>query len=186
MYPAIAAVGKVIKKIPYQVWLLIGFGLIFWCYGNYQFKAGKAEVQTKWDAAVERGKVIVDKLKEQQLVIRTETKIEYVDRVKTIREKGKTIYEQVPVYIPVDTPDLPYGVRVLHDAAALSSPIAAGPGANGPAIGVRDFTATVVRNYEACHVTAARLTSLQSFVLRQHEAALELCKSEEVSCSTDK
>lgn len=185
MYPAIAGAVAIVKKIPYQVWLLIGCGLLVWCYGTYQYKAGQANVQAKWNEAIERGKPIIEELKKKQLVIRTETKIEYVERVKTIREKGQTIYEQIPVYIPANTPDLPYAVRVLHDAAALNRPITSSPGALGPAIGVRDFAGTVSRNYESCHVTASRLASLQKFVLQQHDMIQESCKSSKVSCSTD-
>jgi hypothetical protein len=118
-------------------------------------------------------------------VITEVTVKEYVDRVKVIREK---IYEQIPVYIPAGTPDLPPGFRVLHDAAATSlrGPVPdASAGADGAAgragpapgalvgvepVPVRDAAGTVTRNYGACEETAARLKKLQDWVRKQYLA----------------
>jgi hypothetical protein len=181
-----AALLKGLKKIPWQVWACAGLLFLFWYYGVVSEREGKAKVQRQWTASIERGKVIVEELKNRQAVITISADTQYIDRVKVIHEKGDTIVKQVKVYVPLDLPDLPGSVRLLHDAAATNSiPDPTGI-FNAAPIGVRDFTGTVVTNYETCHVTALRLRSLQDWVTAQRQAYLESCKQKDVHCSKGK
>lgn len=162
-------VWKFLRGIPWQVWLVILFGLTVFAAYQYGERDGRAEIQSKWDAAVERGKAELAKRKEKQgaVTVRVETK--YVNRVKVIREKGQTIVRQVPVYVPAGSCDLPGGFRVLHDAAAANTvPDPAGI-PDAAAVPAADAAATVADNYLTCHETAARLTALQGWVRGQSE-----------------
>lgn len=87
--------------------------LLWWVYAQ-----GKESVQKDWDASVARGVIEVAKLKEKQSVVTTKVETVYVDRVKTIREKGDVVIQKVTEYIPADSCSLPVGYRLLHDAAA--------------------------------------------------------------------
>lgn len=90
---------------------LIGFGWV----------KGANHVQDKWDAQKQEIIIKTITIQAEQAKATVKTIIKYVDRVKVIHEKGKTIYEQVPVYI---TPEadaacvVPVGfIRLLSDAA---------------------------------------------------------------------
>lgn len=136
----------IVKKIPWQLWLLGAFLVYTW--GVYSY--GQSIIQSKWDASIERGKAIVADLKEKQIVIKREVEIRYVDRVRTIHEVGKTIIKEIPIYIPADTPDLPAGFRVLHDAAATGTVPGSFPETYGSPIRVEDATETIAKNYGQC------------------------------------
>lgn len=99
---------------------------------------------------------------------------QYVDRVRTVRERGQTIIQEVPVYV-TETADaacpVPAGFVRLHDAAAQNlstaptSPDATGdPDAPAPSIALSDVAKTLVDNYTTCHATAAQLNALQDWV----------------------
>lgn len=140
-------------------------------YGTARYKAGQADVQAKWDAANDKAQAEIAKLREaaNRVTVRTETV--YVDRVRTIREKGNEIVRNVPVYVPAGSPDLPAGFRLLHDAAAANSPIPASPGiADAAAVSAQTVAVTVASNYAISAENAARLTGLQDWVRQQCKA----------------
>lgn len=180
------ALWLAVKKIPWQVWGLLGLLVALWFFGQWRYDAGQADVQAKWDDSIKKGKVIVAKLKEQQFIVTTKVVTETVYRDKIIREKGKTIYEQVPVYITADTPDLPGAFRVLHDAAVFNRVPGAADYVQAFPVSATTATSTIVRNYEACHLEASKLVGLWDWVQGQRAAYLESCKSAGVSCSKDK
>ncbi len=180
-----AAAGAAIKKIPWTVYAATGLLLLFWGWGTYKYNAGQKNVQTKWNASIERGKTIVKELKVKQKVISTVVETKYVDRVKVIHEKADVIYKDVVRYVPADLPDLPGSVRMLHDAAATNTLPGTSSFFDVAPIGVRDFTGTVVLNYEQYWITAERLKSLQSWVAQQRELSLETCKQPDVICKQD-
>lgn len=171
--PLAKGVWKFLRGIPWQVWLALAVGAAFYAYGEHKESTGetrgRAEVQARWNAAIERGKAELVKRKEKQgaVTVRVETK--YVDRVKVIREKGQTIVRKVPVYVPAGSCDLPPGFRVLHDAAAANTiPDPAGI-PDAAAVPAQDAATTVADNYLTCHETAARLTALQEWVRGQQK-----------------
>lgn len=140
-------------------------------YGTARYKAGQADVQAKWDKSREAGRKEVERLRTaaNRVTVRTETV--YVDRVRTIREKGNEIVRQVPVYVPAGSPDLPGGFRLLHDAAAANSPLPASPGiADAAPVTAQAAAATVAANYAIAAENAARLTGLQDWVRQQCQA----------------
>ncbi len=129
---------------------------------------GRQAVQAQWDAAVERGRQEVDRLKAEAGKVTTVVETKYVDRVVTIREKGDAIVREVPVFVPAGSCDLPGGFRLLHDAAAAAGPVPEAAGIPDAApVSAQAATATVAGNYATCHENTARLTSLQDWVLGQ-------------------
>jgi len=185
MNPYWIAVKAAVKKIPPWLWVALAALFVVLIYGRLQFNHGKDTVQKEWGESRAKGKVIVDQLKADQAKITTVTVTEYVDRLKIIREKGATIYEKIPVYIPRDTPDLPAGFRLLHDAGATNTVPASPFAFAGAPVEVATATRTITGNYLTCHETSARLVSLQDWVERQRSIYLEKCKQPGVDCSAD-
>src|SRR5688500_17712040 len=116
----VAALGF-LRRVPAWVWRAVAFLAAGWYYGHGQFNRGQADVQAQWEASIEKGKKEIERLKSEagKVTVRVETK--YFDRIKTIREKGETIVQKVPIYISRDLPELPGAWRVLHDGAAEGS-----------------------------------------------------------------
>lgn len=141
---------KKIKSIPWEAWALL-VTLVVLSYSGWRlYEMGRASVQKKWDASVERGKAKVERLKQQQVVVKTIVETQVVEKIKTVKVKGDEIIKQVPIYIPIDTPDLPSGFRLLHDSAVLQLTPGTGS-ALGEAVPVTDATSTIVRNYTQCY-----------------------------------
>jgi hypothetical protein len=88
----------------------------------------------------------------------------YVDRVKVVREKGETIIQEVPIYVPTTAPDLPGGFRLLHNAT-VSGQVPDPTGiADAPAVSAQDATRTVIDNYTTCHLNSEQLIALQDWL----------------------
>jgi hypothetical protein len=129
---------------------------------------GADGVQDKWDASAARGKAEVERLKAGagKITVKVETK--YVDRIRTIREKGDTVVREIPVYIGRDLPELPGAFRVLHDAAATGAVPDTASIPDAATVAPQDVASTVAGNYTSCLATAEQLTGLQEWVREQH------------------
>lgn len=94
----------------------------------------------------------------------------YVDRVRTVRERGATITREIPIHVTAKADaacPVPAGFVRVHDAAAQGVPLdpsAGDPDAPVPGLALSGVAATVAGNYTACHETAAQLTALQDWV----------------------
>lgn len=164
---AFAAIGATLRRVPAWIWVAALLLLAGWYYGHTRYNAGQADVQAKWDKATERGKAEVARLKSEagKVTVRVETK--YIDRVKTIREKGETIVQKVPVYISRDLPELPGAWRWLHDHAAEGSLPGASVPADAAPVAPQDAASTVTANYAICLANAEQLRGLQEWVREQ-------------------
>lgn len=125
-------------------------------------------IQTAWDESVARGKVEVERLKSEAGKVTVKVETEYVEVVKTIREKGDVVIREVPVFVPADDPGLSGGFRVYHDAAAAGAIPDAARIPDAAPVAADTAASTVAGNYFTCHETAARLTALQGWVAEQH------------------
>jgi hypothetical protein len=137
-------------------------GALLWVYD-----AGKESKQKDWDAAVARGIIEAEKLKKKQVIVTTKIETVYVEKVRTVYEKGETIVKQVPVYVPADAPDLPGSLRVFHDAAAGNFLPDASRIPDASPVELATFAGTVASNYTVCHVNSVRLEGLQTWVREQ-------------------
>lgn len=130
---------------------------------EHQRELGREEIRAEF---ARQAKVADDK---------REVITKYVDRevvkvVEQIAVVTETITKEVPVYVPLDSPALPGGFRVLHDAAArgqVPDPAAIPDAAAVPA---QDAASTISKNYGQCREVSARLTLLQDWVRLQQEA----------------
>jgi len=134
---------------------------------------GAGHVLARWDAATAKDSlhVAVVKQKQAEATVRVVTK--YVDRVRTVHVAGETIIKEVPVYVPSNTPDLPGGFRVLHDAAVTGQLPDPARAADAPAVPAQDVAVTVAENYLTCRKNAEQLTALQEWVDRQRQIAAD-------------
>lgn len=125
---------------------------------------GASQVQARWDAATGIQAVAVAAVKQRQAEATVQVVTQYVDRVHTVREVGQTIIKEVPVYVPADSPALPGGFRLLHDAATRGEPPDTTVAADAPSVPAQDLAATVAANYLTCRENAEQLTALQAWI----------------------
>lgn len=152
-----------LKKIPYQLWLLVGVLLTFWLYGVWQYQQGQKDVQDKWDESRKLGQAIVEDLKLRANAVITVVEHRVTTETKVIRERGDVIIKEVPIYIPADTPDLPGGFRLLHDAAATSTLPERSRLPSAEAVRVEDVTVTLTQNYGQCNEWRTQLLGWQEW-----------------------
>lgn len=94
---------------------------------------------------------------------------QYIDRYRTVVERGKTIVKEVPKYVTVEAASrcvVPNGFVWLHDAATGQAVLPATPErADDPATGVDLATVatTVGENYTTCSATREQLIALQAW-----------------------
>lgn len=172
------------KKIPREVY---AFGVLLILLGLLLLKVyhlGQDNIQVKWDASTAKGRKIVEHLKQNQGLITTKIVTQTVERVKVIHEKGEVRIQRIPVYIPVDSPDLPGGFRLLHDAAAANA-IPEDAGTFAERVPLRTATETIDRNYQTCNKAIEELRGLRQWGLEQREAYLAECKRLGRDCSKD-
>lgn len=152
--------------------LVLLAALMFSC-----FMAGDHHVQKKWDAEKAAEQKQADFHQVQSDAWSDTTHNVYLHTVTEIKTKGDTIIREVPKYVTVKD-DSVYAVnrgfiRVLN-AAATGVPISEAPsGTDGsPAgIAISAIATHVAGNYEQCRLTAAQLTSMQSWVEGQGRIA---------------
>lgn len=164
------------RLVPWQVYAGLALILLFWLHGNAQYRAGVRESDERHRIADEAARTKqaeqAAKVVTQQAAVTERVVTQYVDRVRTVREKAREIVKEVPVYVPADSCPMPAGFRLLHDAAAGLPPIP-NPAARTDAAPVpaQTVAATVADNYGACRETAEQLRGLQAWVSQQRDAA---------------
>lgn len=162
-------------KIPLWAYAAIAAVILMWWYGHHQYKAGAADTQIKWDAAVARGKAKVIELEAKAGQITVKTEIQYVDRIKVIHDKGETITKTVEVFVPATACKLDGGFRVYHDAAVNNEIPDPTKIANAAPISATEVARTVASNYEKCAVAYTTVDGWQKW-------ATEQCKLNKDGC----
>ena len=138
---------------------LVGFGWL----------KGASHVQAQWDAATAAQQQAQAQVQIQQAEATVQVVTQYVDRIQIVREKGDTIIQEVPVYVPVQADaacTVHRGFVSLHDAAAAGELPQSARDADAPAEGLAlsAVAATVVTNYQTCHENAEQLKALQDWI----------------------
>lgn len=165
---SLAAIGAALRRIPgwvYVLLLLLAAGLY---YGHARYNAGQADVQAKWDAQKAKDAAEIERLKAEagKVTVRVETK--YVDRVKTIREKGEAIVQVREVFVPVDSGYLSGGFRLFYDAAlegTVPDPARIPDAAPVPIADVADAHA---HNAKFCRIAYATVEAWQEWATEQN------------------
>ncbi len=157
----------IIKKIPYQAWVLVGLVGLVWFYGNWQFQRGEASAYAEWEKAKERGKVILAEIKKRQLTVNMVVDTVFHERTEYVYVTSEAIIKEIPYYIPVSTPDLPGGFRVLHDAGVRSIVPPTTGSVEAAPVGVADATRTILSNYSTCHLDRAEVEAWRQWYQEQ-------------------
>ena len=152
-----------LRKYWLHIVVVIGVALLLWRV----YAAGQDDRQKDWDAAVARGVIEVAKLKEKQVVVTTKVETVYVDRVRTIREKGDAIEVVREVFVPADSGSLGGGFRLFHDAAVTGVIPESASITDAAAVPIADVADTLASNYERCHVAYATVEGLQDWIREQ-------------------
>ena len=90
---------------------LVGFGWL----------KGANHVQAHWDAATAKQQQAHAQAQTRQAETTIQVVTQYVDRIQVVREKGDTLIQEIPVYVPVQADaacTVHRGFVSLHDAAA--------------------------------------------------------------------
>lgn len=140
---------------------LIGFGWI----------KGVSHVQARWDAAIQQQALQAAAIRERQAQATVKVVTQYVDRVRVVREKGDTIFKEVPVYVPIQADaacTINRGFVRLHDAAAVGELPDPARDADAAAAGIAlsAVAGTVAVNYQTCHENAEQLRALQTWAIK--------------------
>ena len=150
--------------LPYQI-LAVAFVV------GGAFAAGYNKGMSGADAAINQFANEVQELelalKKEQEMIREVVKVEYVDRVTTIKEKETQIVQAAQQAVPGQY-DLSNGWVHAHNAAASPAiDLDMNLAADGTSSFVKDNQAlqTVVQNYSICLQNAQQLTSLQKYII---------------------
>lgn len=159
---------------------LIGVGLVLLALaggGFWLYRAGAHSVQVRWDAQ-QQAEAMASRLQIDRSELVSQMVVDhYIDRVKVVMAQSAVIVKQVPVYVTRQADarcTVPVGFVRLHDAAAQGQSLPAAPGGavDAPSgLALSAVASTVAGNYGICRATAERLSALQDWVKRQHEAS---------------
>ncbi len=143
---------------------VLGFALV-----GFGWLKGASHIQAQWDAATAAQQQAQAQLQIQQAEATVQVVTQYVDRIQVVREKGDTLIQEIPVYVPVQADaacTVHRGFVSLHDAAAAGELPTAPRDADAPAEGLAlsAVAATVVTNYQTCHENTEQLKALQDWI----------------------
>lgn len=151
---------------PYRLLAFAAFGIALVGFG---WLKGASHVQARRDAATAAQQQAQAQVKTRQAEATVQVVTQYVDRIQIVREKGDTLIQEIPVYVPVQADaacTVHRGFVSLHDAASAGELPTAPGDADAPAEGLAlsAVAATVVTNYQTCHENAEQLKSLQDWI----------------------
>lgn len=151
---------------PYRLLALAALCIAVFSFG---WLKGTSHVQAQWDAATAAQQQAQAQAQTRQAETTVQVVTQYVDRIQVVREKGDTLIQEVPVYVPVQADaacTVHRGFVSLHDAAAageLPEP-SRDPDAPAEGLALSAVAATVVTNYQTCHENAEQLKALQDWI----------------------
>ena len=151
---------------PYRLLALAALGIAVFGFG---WLKGASHVQAQWDAATAAQQQAQAQAQNRQAEATVQVVTQYVDRIQVVREKGDTLIQEVPIYVPVQADaacTVHRGFVSLHDAAAAGELPTAPRDADAPAEGLAlsAVAATVVSNYQTCHENTEQLKALQDWI----------------------
>jgi hypothetical protein len=151
---------------PYRLLALTALCIALFGFG---WLKGTNHIQAKWDAATATQQLAQAQVQTRQAQATVQVVTQYVDRIQVVREKGDTLIQEVPVYVPVQADaacTVHRGFVSLHDAAAAGELPTAPGDIDEPAEGLAlsAVAATVVTNYQTCHENAEQLKALQDWI----------------------
>lgn len=150
---------------PNRLLALTALGIALFGFGRLK---GASHVQAQWDAATAKQQQAQAQVQTRQAETTVQVVTQYVDRIQVVREKGDTLIQEIPVYVPIQADaacTVHRGFVSLHNAAAagdLPEPTR-DPDAPAEGLALSAVAATVVSNYQTCHENAEQLKALQDW-----------------------
>ena len=167
--------------------MLIPFGFKIFTYGvivslsvAYGYAKGSEKSAVKVYELVNKNQELQIALEKEQQNIKERVVTEYVDKVRTVREKEYVYVDQANNVVP-NQHDVSNGWVYLHDFATRPQSVYPDGtrSADEASSGVADnqALATVVDNYSKCLQNTAQLTSLQEWVRQTQDYIKSLNES---------
>lgn len=134
-----------------------------------EYETYKANNEKEKAEIVARNKELESKSSE----VTVEVVTKYVDRIKTVKEKGEEIVREVPIYITKESDakcSIPLGFVRAHDSAARGEKVSEAAGASNERatdLKLSEATETITGNYGTCNQIAQQLRSLQEWIREQ-------------------
>lgn len=151
---------------PYRLLAMVALCIALFGFGWFK---GASHIQAQWDVATGAQQQALAQVQTRQAQSSVQVVTQYVDRIQVVREKGDTLIQEIPVYVPVQADaacTVHRGFVRLHDAAVageLPEP-ARDPDAPTEGLALSAVAATVVTNYQTCHENAEQLKALQDWI----------------------
>ena len=151
---------------PYRLLALAALCVTLFGFG---WLKGASHVQTQWNAAKAAELQSQAQAQTHQAEATVQVVTQYVDRIQVVREKGDTLIQEIPVYVPVHADaacTVHRGFVSLHDATAageLPEPTR-DPDEPAEGLALSAVAATVVTNYQTCIENAEQLKALQDWI----------------------
>lgn len=162
--------------LPYKlliiVFLLAGALSVGYVKGLEKSKQVIAEYEAKANAQIAS-------LEKKNNEISNKVVTEYVDKVRTVKEKEYVYRDQAQTVVP-SRAELSSGWVYLHDASAKGLPAVPARSADETSSGIKDNVAlgTIVTNYSVCIQNAQQLAGLQQW-LNDTKAAVDKANAEQ-------
>ena len=162
--------------LPYKlliiVFLLAGALSVGYVKGLEKSKQVIAEYEAKANAQIAE-------LEKKNSEISNKVITEYVDKVRTVKEKEYVYRDQAQTVVP-SRAELSSGWVYLHDASAKGLPAVPARSADETSSGIKDNVAlgTIVTNYSVCIQNAQQLAGLQQW-LNDTKAAVDKANAEQ-------
>lgn len=113
-----------LANLPWKQIIIVA--IIAGVLGSAYFK-GRHDVQAKWDLEKAETAALIVKLEAASKEVTIKEVVKYVDRVKTVTQKGDTITEYVDRYLSNDGCVIPKNFVVIHDRAVKGVPVGEKP-----------------------------------------------------------
>ncbi|EPS1221716.1 hypothetical protein ACVBR5_000947 [Burkholderia cenocepacia] len=142
--------------------------LLFWLGWHF----GATHVTAQWESEKAATAAAVKRVDTKQTAVSADVQTKIVTQVKVVHDQGKTIYKQVPFYVPSTAPALPGSFRVLYDSAATGVPLPdAASSAHAAAVPAQDLARTDVENLTGCRANAKIVSGWQEWAASEAAAA---------------
>ena len=151
---------------PYRLLALAALCIALFGFG---WLKGTSHVQAQRDAATAKQQQAQAQAQTRQAEATVQVVTQYVDRIQVVREKGDTLIQEIPVYVPVQADaacTVHRGFVSLHDVAAAGelSTAPGDPDAPAEGLALSAVATTVVTNYQTCIENAEQLKALQDWI----------------------
>ena len=133
---------------------------------------GRGAVYAKWNDAIAEQAAAATRIITRQGEVTVQVVTRWKERQAEAQTITQTIEKEVVRYVPAAADAvLPFGWRVLHDAAAAGALPEAPAGADvaSPSVTASAAARAVVGNYGLCHETRLQLEGLQDWVRHMYE-----------------